>query len=154
MPTQLLLVKLDDSLHPTDEASIDALRQIKDNAIVSVKISIPRSAKHHRLFWALLQIVFQAQREPRQFATTDGLLDAIKLATGHMREVKDLHGKIHYIPDSISFGRMSQPEFREFFDSAVRVILDRILPGVQKADLENQIYHLLKEPSPSDLEIA
>lgn len=151
MATQLLMVKMEDGLHPTDQESIEAIRQIPDNSIVKIQVSIPRNVRHHRMFFALINLVWQAQREPRIFPTRDALRDAIKIASGHVREVRDLQGRTHIVPDSISFGRMDNIAFKEFFDSAVRIILDRILPGVENKDLEQQIYDLLHEPGPDRL---
>lgn len=151
MPTQMLMEKLEDALHLTDQASIEAMRQIPEKSIVKIQLSIPRNVRHHRMFFALINIVWQAQREPRMFPTRESLLDAIKIATGHVREVRDLQGRAHIVPDSISFGRMDNIQFREWFDAAVRVILERILPGVEKKDLEQQICDLLREPGPDRL---
>lgn len=151
MPTQLLVEKLEDALHPTDQASIKALRQIPDRTIVKIQLSIPRNVRHHRMFFALINLVFEAQREPRQFPTREALLDALKIAIGHVREVRGIRGETYIVPDSISFGRMDQLQFREFFDSAVRVILEKILPGVERRDLEQQIYDILHEPGPEQM---
>ncbi len=40
-----------------------------------------RNPGHHRKFFALLDVVFQTQSK---FATKDGLLDALKIALGHL----------------------------------------------------------------------
>ena len=151
MPTQMLMEKLEDALHPADQAAIEAMRQVPERSIVKIQFSIPRNVRHHRMFFALINLVWQAQREPRTFATRENLLDALKIATGHVREVRDLQGRTHIVPDSISFGRMDQVQFREFFDSAVKVILERVLPGVRRKDIEQQIYDILHEPGPEQL---
>lgn len=148
MPTQMLMEKLEDALHPTDQASIDAMRSIPERAIVKIQVSVPRNVRHHRMFFALINLVFEAQREPRMFATREALLDAIKIALGHVREVRGIRGETYIVPDSISFGRMDNIAFREFFDAAVRLILEKILPGVGKRDIEQRIYDILKEPGP------
>jgi hypothetical protein len=152
MPTQLLMEKFEDSLHPTDQASVEAIRLIPEQSIVKIQVSIPRNVRHHRMFFALINIVWQAQREPRAFPTRESLLDALKIATGHVREVVDLQRRTHIVPDSIAFGRMDQIQFKEFFDSAINVILERILPGVGKKELEQQVYDVLHEPGPNSME--
>ena len=144
MPTQMLMEKLEDALHPADQAAIEAMRQVPERSIVKIQFSIPRNVRHHRMFFALINLVWQAQREPRTFATRENLLDALKIATGHVREVRDLQGRTHIVPDSISFGRLDNIAFKEFFDSAVKVISERVLPGVSKKDLEQQIFDSLQ----------
>lgn len=151
MPTQILVEKLEDALHPTDEASKTAIRQIPERTIVKIQVSVPRNIRHHRMFFALINLVFDAQREPRLFPTHEALLDALKIAIGHVREVRGIRGEIYIVPDSISFGRMDNIAFREFFDAAVRVIIEKILPGVDKRDLEQRIYDILKEPGPQQM---
>lgn len=151
MPTQMLMEKLEDALHPTDQASIEAMRNIPERAIVKIQVSIPRNVRHHRMFFELIRVTFEAQREPRVFPTREALLDVIKIAIGHVREVRDLQGRTHIVPDSISFGRMDQMQFREFFDAAVRLILEKILPGVGRRDIEQRIYDILHEPGPEQM---
>ena len=152
MPTQLLVEKLEDALFPVDEDGKSAIRNIPEHSIVKIQVSIPRNVRQHRLFFAILKLTFEHQREPRQFPTQEKLLDALKMAVGYTREVRDLHGKIHIVPDSISFGRMDQIAFRQFFDSVVHVITTQIIPGVGKRDFEQQLADLLREPGPDQIE--
>lgn len=129
--------------------SIEACRKIKEGQAVKATFSVPRSLKFHRLFFALLTIVYEAQEEPRLFPTAESLLECLKIALGHVREMKDLEGNIHFIPKSIDFASMSQEEFSEFFDRAVDVILKHILPNNNKLGLEEAIFQMLGEPTPS-----
>jgi len=151
MATQILVEKLEDAFHPVDSESRDAMRAIPDRTIVKVTVSVPRNIKHHRMFFALIHLVFESQPEPRQFPTEGKLLDAIKMATGYVREVRDVHGKTHFVPDSIGFGRMDQIQFRQFFESAMDVINRYILPGINRRDVEQRIADILREPGPDQL---
>ena len=153
MATKLLMEKLEDALHPVDAEGLRALKDVPERAIVSVQFAVPRNIRHHRMFFSLLNVVFDAQPDPKQFPPVDKLLDAIKLATGYVREVKDIHGKTHIVPDSISFGRMDQTAFRQFFDSAMDVINRYILPGINKRDVEQRIADILREPGPDQLQM-
>lgn len=148
----ITMFKSGHGLLAADQNAVDALNKIPMGAHLTVKVSVPRNIRQHRLLFALLNTVFEAQIEPRMFPTVEKLLDAIKIATGHTREVKDLHGNVHIVPDSIGFGRLDQMAFQQWFDAAIKVILERILPGVNKKDLETQIYTMLKEPTPEDME--
>ena len=152
MPTQVLMEKIEDSLVPTDEESIVAIRQIPEHSIVKIQVSVPRNIKKHRLFFAMLKLVFENQPEPRQFPTQDKLLDALKIATGHVREVRDLLGNTHIVPDSIAFGRMDEIAFSQLFESFKQVIFERIIPGVRSRDFEQRLADLLKEPGPDQIE--
>lgn len=146
----LTMFKSGEALMAADQDAVNALKAIPQGAHLTVKVSVPRNIRQHRLLFALLHIVFEAQPEPRRFPTIESLLDAIKLATGHVREVRDLHGRTHIVPDSIGFGRMDQVAFQQWFDAAKNVILDKILPGVQKSDLERQVMDLLRMHGPEE----
>jgi hypothetical protein len=138
-------------LMPADQASIEAVNRIPTGAHLTVKLSVPRNIRQHRLLFAMLNTVFEAQREPRAFPTVEKLLDAIKMATGHTREVRDLRGNTHMVPDSIAFGRLDQIAFQQWFDAAIKVVLENILPRVEKKELIEQIYTMLREPTPDDM---
>jgi hypothetical protein len=142
------MFKSGNALQAADQAAIDAMRKIPEGAHLTVKVSIPRSLRQHRLLFALLNVVCDAQPEPKVFLRPENLLEAIKLATGHVRETKDIKGKSYIVPDSISFARLDQAAFTQFFDAAIRVILENVLPNVQKSDLEREVYGMLNEPMP------
>lgn len=151
MPTKILMEKLEDAFHPVDADGMKALKDVPEKTIVTISFSVTRNIRHHRMFFALLQVVYDAQPDPKQFPTVEKLLDAIKMATGYVREVRDIHGKTHIVPDSISFGRMDQTAFRQFFDSALDVINRYILPGISSRDVEQRIADILREPGPDQL---
>ena len=129
--------------------SIEACRKIKEGQAVKGTFSVPRSLGHHRLFFALLTLVYEAQEEPRLFPSVEALLECLKIALGHVREMKDLEGNLHFIPKSIDFASMSQGEFCQFFDRSVDVILKHILPNSTQEGLEEAIFQTLGEPTPS-----
>ncbi len=89
-----------------------------------------RNLGHHRKFFALLDVVFQTQSK---FATKDGLLDALKIALGHHMTWR-VEGREILRPKSISFAAMDQTAFESFYDGAVALILERLLPNTDRAD--------------------
>lgn len=147
----IIMIKRKGLLAAEDSYSHEMLARIPDGTPVKVKVTVPRNIKHHRKFFALLNLVFDSQPEPKMFATVDGLLDALKIATGHVREFRDLHGNMHIVPSSISIGAMDQLKFEEFYNQAVNVILERVLPHCPRADIEQQIFNMLGEPGPDIL---
>lgn len=125
------------SLRAADAQSEEALRAMPDDAIVRAEITIPsrRSVEHHRLFFALLNIVAE-----HMDWSTEAALTWAKIATGHCDAVHDRDGVVTYVPRSISFARMTQAEFAAFFDRATKAILDRLLPpGTPRSDLMEEV---------------
>lgn len=153
MATEVLMCKMEDGLHPVDEAGIEALRSIPENGYVTIKFWVPRNIRLHRLFFAMIKLVWAHQPEPRQYATEQGLREALLIAAGHCHEIINLeHGTVHIIPNSMAFGAMDQVEFRQLFEAVKHIILEKILPRVNSRDLDQQVSDVLRLPGPDQLE--
>ncbi len=118
-------------LTPLDPQDAENLRQVcTQGEIVTTDIKKARNLKHHRLFFALLQTVVVNQEKYRN---VDDLLVELKLRIGHYQEHITAAGQLVYVPKSISFDRMDDLEFREFFRKAV-VALAEMFPGFGDID--------------------
>ena len=115
------------------------LKGIKQGETVSVEVRQPRNVYHHRKFFALLNLVFENQEK---YETVEQLLTIFKIGTGHYETMVMKNG-LAYIPKSISFAKMDQGEFEEFWDKCIKLITTRILPGVTKESLEREILELI-----------
>lgn len=147
----VILTKFSNQLLAQDGYAQEVLARVENGIAVKAQMTVPRNIRHLRLFFALVNTVFSAQPEPKLYPTRDHLIDAIKIATGHVHWVKDFKGAEWPIPDSIGFARMDQVKFSEWFDNAVNIILQNILPHCKKEGLENQIYNMLGECGPDAL---
>src|SRR5450755_3270520 len=132
----VLLVKEGTRLCAADTLSAEALDGIRNKETVTACIRRPRNPKHHRLLFALLQTVFENQT---QFATVQELLSALKLATGLFEIGKTVDGIPYTIPKSISFASMDQSSFSQWYERALDVILTKILPGVNRDELNDRV---------------
>lgn len=72
------------------------------------------------------------------------LLDGLKIALGHFDTYRLPTGEAVVKPRSISFAKMDQVSFGQFYDRALRLILTRILPRMQRSDLEARIHDILE----------
>lgn len=140
MATDIFLKRRLGGLFPADAMSEAALLDMPANATVKARITVPRNIQHHRKFFALLQAVLPHQET---YATLDALTAAMKVATGHGETVKLPDGRLVLVPGSISFAKMDQKAFEAFYDRAVDIILTRILPGIDRADIEAQVHDIL-----------
>lgn len=107
---------------------------------IDIKIARERSLPQHKLFWALLEHVAKASA----FETPEKLLAAIKLRLGRYDLLAMPNGKVVPVPQSISFGKMPQDEFRKFFDQAVELICAEVVPGADKDGLLAEVEAMLK----------
>lgn len=137
---KIFLQKYQGALRPVDEMGEELLHKFADRTLVSCEIRQPRNLQHHRKFFALLNLVYENQE---RYPSVEQLLSAMKVALGHcdMLTLKD--GKQVYIPKSIAFHKMDQLEFDKFWDRVVKLVCEKILPGMQREDLEREILELV-----------
>lgn len=138
--TDILMRKAFGALRPVDDQGEEVLRGIPNDAIVKVAVKRARNPRHHRLYWALLSLLYENQS---RYATVEELSDAIKCAVGHCTVIAGTDGREIRIPKSISFAKMDQDEFRRFFDRVVDLAVTRILPGIDEADLRREIEEMV-----------
>mgnify|MGYP000043799597 CR=1 FL=1 len=105
--------------------------------VYRAKISKPRNVRMHRLYWALCGAVAEQLDRPAELISS-----LIKIRCGHVDVVKTAQGIVE-IPKSISFAKMSQTDFREFFERAIEVVCSDILPGVNSEDLNARVNEML-----------
>jgi hypothetical protein len=128
-------------LSPVDPHSAEIWADLPRGKVLGATIRQKRNVDHHRKFFALLNVVWPHQE---LYSTTDQLLDGIKLATGHTRDVMHPEtGERFLAPASIAFDKMDQGAFEQFYDRAVDLICRRIIPGVGRADLEREVNEIL-----------
>jgi hypothetical protein len=141
---KILLRKGAASLLPADDAAVEALKRFKLHELIEVPLpSRPRNVRHHRKFFALLQLVFENQEA---YPTVDALLFALKVALGHADLIADMQtGELHPSPKSISFASMDQAEFDAFYNSAVDLFVTKIIPGMNRADLEREVMEFVED---------
>lgn len=131
------------SLVPVDEQALEALRAIPLGRDVMVSVKVARNPKHHRLLFAMLNLIVQ---RTNKFDGTDEALTALKIACGLVDPYIDAEtGKTFFVPRSIAFESMSQDEFSGFFDRSVFVATSRWFPpGTQEADVRAEIERMVE----------
>lgn len=125
-----------------DALSAEDLAGIREGETVRAQITRPRNIGHHRWFWALMTAVYHAQQEPVAYPTVQHMVRALKIALG-LFDTWRVNGRDVLELRSISFAKMSQDEFSQFSERAVELVLTRIVPHVQRADLEARILDIL-----------
>lgn len=130
------------SLRPADQAGEDALRKVGQGELVSIEIKRPRNIKHHRMYWALVTLVWENMDGDR-YPTAEDLHAAIKIAAGLRTRIELPDGSVGFIPGSIAFHKMDQAAFGEFYDRVCDLIAKHFLPGVTKADLKREVESLV-----------
>lgn len=128
---------------PAYDRDADLLADIPVGAIVSTRPKRPRRVRRHRWWWALLQRV--ADSHPF-YSRAEQVLTHLKLRTGWVDTqtiVKGDEVTVVYTPKSISFDAMDETEFRQFVDRALDVVVQELLPGIDRDDLRAEIEAML-----------
>lgn len=133
--TVLLVAKKLRSLYPVDDAGEDFLSHLAQGEIIEVTIRRPRNIKHHRKFFAMLQLVFSNQNA---YKSLDDLLEVCKLSIGHCRTIRTKVCDVK-IPNSISFSSLDQDAFNDFYDRAVQWVIADVIPGLRREDLDEEV---------------
>ena len=129
------------SLAPADDDAEAIVRSIGMGETVSVEVKRPRNLKHHLLFFALMNLVWQNSSHDK-YATVDDLVTEVKLVTGHYdRRIIQFEGKPYNVltPRSISFAAMDQVAFDAFFQRVCDWVSSDVLPGVTEAELRQEL---------------
>ena len=136
-----LFVRVANGLQPSDEAAREALTGIALGSLVAVKVSRPRNVRFLRLYWALcgtLADSIGAQRET--------ISDVLKIRTGHVRTIKTKDGLLE-LPASISFAKMKEADFKQFFDRCCAFICSEWLPHMKANELRQEIEQMVGLPT-------
>jgi len=140
---EILMQRTLSGLAPIDDAGQEMLRKVAVGRLVKARVTQSRNIHHHRMFFALLNLVYDNLPETVEINSVDALLGALKLATGHYEVCKSSAGKEFRIPKSISFAKMDQTEFDQFFQRCCDVIVKHFLPGVTSEQLRSEILDLV-----------
>ena len=136
----VLMRKTLGSLRPVDDRGSEMLHKIANGDMVKCEITRPRNLAHHRLFFALLNLVFSNQDRYEAF---DMFRAAFTIALGHCDVMALPGGKVGYVPKSISFAKMDQGEFSAFYNQAVDLVCAKWLPGVSSDDVRREVLEMV-----------
>ena len=128
-------------LQPLDQQATEELRKVPLGRSVYVELVRARNARQHRFVMKLLSII----ADHGEYPSTDAALVALKLATGHVEEIrmnKD-GSEVRIIPKSIAFANLSQSDYETWMTAALQVVTERWLPGVSSDDLRKEIEEMI-----------
>ena len=117
--------------------SLEDWQALPVGQVFKAKITRGRNLKHHRKFFALLKVVMDNLPEANaaRWPTTDRLLLELKLQTGRFDMHHSLGDKTVPVPQSISFAKMEQGDFEQFYNDCIDIIVKHIIPGIDEAGL-------------------
>lgn len=141
MATEVYLKRRMGALYPTNRGDEEALMSLPEGVTVKAVITQPRNVKHHRKFMALLNAVYPHQEA---YATFESFHAAIKVALGYGDTVALPDGRVIIVPGSISFAKMDQQSFEQFYQRAMDLICSKVIPGLGRPELQQQVNEILE----------
>jgi len=130
-----------DKLVPITEWDREQLLDVPEGKDLSIKLTRTRSAKQHRLFWSLMQIV--VDNHP-YYLRPEQMVEWLKLRLGYVEEVMFHNGDMMTKLSSISFSSMGQSEFQDFFNKSLYVITTEVTP-ISRQELISELETILGE---------
>jgi hypothetical protein len=124
---------------PADTAAEAEFKRVPIGRVAYVEIVTARNPRQHRMLFALLKMLVNADA----FPTIDAALIAVKFATGMIESIVMSKTETKMVPRSISFANMPQSDFQGWFDAALKAVSERWLPGVTDKELRDEIEEML-----------
>lgn len=118
----------------------EQLNRCKLDEVVQFDAKRTRNLEMHRKFWVLMNLVYNNQEG---YESKEMLVAAVKLALGHCDTFQMKNGMTGFIPKSISFAKMDQPAFHEFYEKTLDLVATKFLPGVEKEALRKEVEEFL-----------
>lgn len=129
------LVRTLTGLAPADDAAAAVIKRWNLGEHVRADIRKPRAHRSLRRWWALCNLVYQ---NSEQFASPELVHQFLKIRAGHAIEiVSKATGEVYLLADSINYERLSEDEFMDVWNRAVKVVAEDILgTGVPEIEAE------------------
>lgn len=138
--TRVLARRTLSGLVPADDQATAEFKRLEVGKTVYVQLIAARNPRQHRMLFAALNMMV----DHAEFPNTEAALFALKLATGHVDYIViDKDGTQHMVPKSISYASMPKGEWEPWFESALRVIADKWLPGVKSDELRAELEQMV-----------
>lgn len=123
--------RIKDSLVPIGDQAKEALQAIKDGQKCMVEIRAARNPEQANLFWALCQLVAEADDD-----TKENVKKWLCVSCNQVSVWFEPDGRMHVDPASIAYESMPQAEFNQFFQAAIHKVADRL--GCKAAEVRTR----------------
>lgn len=124
------------------------LNALEAGEIIEIEAKLPRNSKHHRKYFALLNLGFEHWECNRKHKTYKGkpvtkrfesFREEVLILAGFFEQTFTLKGELKLIAKSIKFAKMEQPEFEDLYSKTITVLLEHVLTNYKDADEVNDV---------------
>ncbi|MFV2058049.1 MAG: DUF1367 family protein [Thiohalomonadales bacterium] len=134
------LVKLPNGdLRPLESNDI---RRIGQGEAVEFEYKLGRNYKFLQKFFVFLKAVYDIEAIQKQFDSVEHLRYALTMDSGYFEQVLGMDGQVYLKPKSISFSKMDESEFDQFYAKVMEIVLKR-LPDYVEGDIFEMENHIM-----------
>ena len=131
--------RLGDRLLPEAPLDAELLRDFDAGKRLKCVLTMPRNVDRLRYYFACLTLIMENMDDPPGRQT---LHDAIKVRLGFTQTVKGVGGPI-ILPASVAFDKMEETEFKDFLAAFKRLLVETIIPGINREAFERAALEML-----------
>jgi len=118
-----------------------SLKRLAVGEALEFEYKLSRNYKFLQKFFVFLKAVYDIEAIQQEFSSPEHLRAALTIQAGYFEIVIGFDNKPFVIPKSISFAKMDEAEFDQFYAKIMKVVLDRLPDYVEKNihEMENHI---------------
>ena len=131
---KLVLIRSGHALYAVDTAGDIDLQRIAQGKEIMCEIKQARNPRFHRFAFALFNAIAEGTGD---FTSLEALRTWFKIRLGYADPIIGPDGKTHWVVRSLSFEKMDEADFREFFERAIDLAVKTW--GFERPDLLNEI---------------
>ena len=136
----LKLIKTNGLLDGYTDEDKAIIEKWPNGTFLKTKTTKPREQWKHKKYFAMLNYVVGCQEK---YTTKEILLNELKLRLGHCVIHIAENGKVGYILDSISFAKMDDIEFNEFYDRSLQECIN-MFNYIKTVDVDEYVNNMVR----------
>jgi len=123
-------------IFPTGEDGLKLITSMNNGELCKVEFIRKRNYENHKRFFKFIEVAFDNQDF---YDNPEHLRKALQMIAGHFDTlvIQDKAGNVttQYIPKSIEFEKLEEPEFQELFKRCITAFLERYGNGLTEQQL-------------------
>lgn len=128
----LYVVRDGNVLRPRTKFDADLLSRFAHGKPLEADLIERHNEGRMRLYWSVLHAVIEATGK---WANEEAMHWALKIRLGFIDEIASVDGEVIIRAKSIAFDRMEESERKQYFDAAMAVITEDVVPGMTIEEL-------------------
>lgn len=128
---EIHLTKHDGRLCPATTGDAVLIGQLPVDTPLRCAITRQRNYRFHRKFFKLIDMAYPHSGH----VSKEAFLDDLKILVGHCDKVVRMDGSVWLRPRSISFAKMDEDSFSQFYDSCLTVLMEHVFTGSDPEDI-------------------